>query len=218
MKTYVIARMYAGSYLEDNLGGEAINLLHDDHNNNYIFVGPYGFINPKYDDTVEAIVLTRLYKNGVFEILGIALTDKNSQVTYRHFNKRLERIEECKKELDEYASLNDIRYGGVSLKDIHGGKFDGADITFKSVKLLLPKISLFITDSHHQDFKIEGERMINLEDVRFSKTSMVQYVTDKNNSKSYSSIEDLISDDSLWKRTNLIKLLMVKLSMNILIF
>lgn len=200
MKTYVIARMYAGSYLEDNLGGEAINLLHDDHNNNYIFVGPYGFINPKYDDTVEAIVLTRLYKNGVFEILGIALTDKNSQVTYRHFNKRLERIEECKMELDEYASLNDIKYGGVSLKDIHGGKFDGADITFKSVKLLLPKISLFITDSHHQDFKIEGERMINLEDVRFSKTSMVQYVTDKNNSKSYSSIEDLISDDSLWEK------------------
>ena len=37
--------MYAGSYLNDNIGGEVINLLHDDKGNNYIFVGPYGFID-----------------------------------------------------------------------------------------------------------------------------------------------------------------------------
>ena len=46
MRTYVITRMYAGEYLEHNLGGEAINLLHDDHNNNYVFVGKIGQFCP----------------------------------------------------------------------------------------------------------------------------------------------------------------------------
>ena len=80
MTRYVIARMYAGSYINEKLGGEAINLLHDDNGNNYIFVGPYGFIDQKYDDTVEGIILTRLTKAGCFEILGIAKTSKDSQV------------------------------------------------------------------------------------------------------------------------------------------
>lgn len=62
MRTYVIARMYAGSYIDSKLGGEAINLLHDDHGNNYVFVGPYGFIDKKYNDSVEGIILTRLTK------------------------------------------------------------------------------------------------------------------------------------------------------------
>ena len=47
MKVYIINRMYAGSYINDKLGGEFINLLHDDNNKNYIFINPSGFIDKK---------------------------------------------------------------------------------------------------------------------------------------------------------------------------
>ena len=132
MRTYVITRMYAGEYLEHNLGGEAINLLHDDHNNNYVFVGKLGFIDKKYDNTVEGVVLTRLVKAGCFEILGIAKTNKNSQVAYK------QDLGVAKKQLAKYIKDNDIRYGGVYLNDIFKDLF-GADISFKSEELLLPQ-------------------------------------------------------------------------------
>ena len=48
MRTFVICRMYAGSYITSKMGGEIINLLHDDNGNNYVYVNPYGYIDKKY--------------------------------------------------------------------------------------------------------------------------------------------------------------------------
>ena len=63
--------MYAGEYISSKMGGEIINLLHDDYDNNYIYVNPYGYISKKYDDTVHAVLLVRLLQKGCFEILGL---------------------------------------------------------------------------------------------------------------------------------------------------
>lgn len=207
MRTYVIARMYAGTYLNENLGGEAINLLHDDNGNNYIFVGPYGFIDSKYNDTVEGVILTRLTKAGCFEILGIAKVGKGDQVTYQKGNTLKERFENGKANITKFAKDNDIRYGGVSLMQINGGAFFGADITFKSSALLLPREELFITDSHTKDFVIEGSKTINLSDKRFPKQSLHAYITDLDNPNAFNEIAKLIGDDSLWdkQRVNMIK-------------
>ena len=198
MKTYVIARMYAGTYLNENLGGEAINLLHDDNGNNYIFVGPYGFIDTKYNDSVEGIILTRLTKAGCFEILGIAKVGVGDQVTYQKGKTLKERFENGKAIITQFATTHNIKYGGVSLMEINGGAFFGADITFKSQLLLLPKEELFITDSHTKDYIVEGSKTINLDDKRFPKQSLHSYITDTDNPHAFNEITKLINEKSLW--------------------
>lgn len=206
MRTYVIARMYAGSYLNEKLGGEAINLLHDDNGNNYIFVGPYGFIDKKYDDTVEGIILTRLTKAGCFEILGITKTSKDSQVTYQNGPTLKKRFENARTHLTEYAHKNNIKYGGVYLRDINNGAFFGADITFKSDELLLPNEDIFITDDHNTDYKVEGSKVFNLCDKRFPNQSLHCYVTNIENPNSFKQIEKLIKMDELWDKGRINKI------------
>lgn len=206
MRTYVIARMYAGSYIDSKLGGEAINLLHDDHGNNYVFVGPYGFIDKKYDDTVEAVILTRLTKAGCFEILGIAKTGKASQVTYQKGYKLEERFDNARVHLTKFAKEHDIKYGGVYLQDINKGTFFGAEITFKSDVLLLPKEELFITDSHTKDYKIDSSLVVNLPDKRFPKQSLHAYITSSEHPVSFARISSLITQDELWEKDRINKI------------
>lgn len=185
--------MYAGSYLDDHLGGEAINLLHDDHNNNYIFVGKLGIIEPKYNDTVEGVILTRLVKAGVFEVLGIALTNKDSQLTYKVGpNKYIKKQDEL-----------DISYNGVPYKKIFTDEFVGAGLSFKSTKLLLPKRELYISDSHHQEYK--NSDVYSLTDKRFPTTSLHSYITDIDNKDSFNVITKMINDDSLWEKDRINK-------------
>lgn len=70
MKTIIINRMYAGEYLSRGIGGgEVINLLHSDDEKNYCFINPSGMFNPKYNDTVTAVIHTRLY--GTKHLLGL---------------------------------------------------------------------------------------------------------------------------------------------------
>ena len=50
----LLTRMYVGTYLQDNIGHEVINLFRSDNGNNYIYVNEDGKINPKYNDSVKA--------------------------------------------------------------------------------------------------------------------------------------------------------------------
>ena len=199
MRTYIITRMYAGRYLEHNLGGEAINLLHDDHGNNYVFVGKLGFIDNKYNNSVEGVILTRLTQAGCFEVLGIAKIDKDGQVAFK------QNLDDAKKELAKYIRNNDIRYGGVYLNDIFKDLY-GADISFKSKELLLPKKPLYISDSHNSNLEVEDGKIFNLSDKRFSTTSLHLYVTQEDNPKSFDVISNLIDDDSLWEKGRINKI------------
>lgn len=198
MRAFVIERMYAGSYISDKLGGEFINLLHDDHGNNYIFVSPHGFIDKKYDDKVETVILTRLVKDGCFEILGIAIIPKDGQVTYQKGYTLEDKFQNGKSVISKFVDEYDVRYGGVSFKDINYETFAGADITFKSSKLLFPKHELYITDCKNSEFEEEGVIVKNLKDKRFPKQSLHSYITDIDNPKSFSVIEKIIKDANLW--------------------
>jgi len=72
MKSFIINRMYAGEYLTRGIGGgEVINLLHSDDKVNYCFINPSGMVNSKYDDTVSAVIHTRLSEAAGFEIKDI---------------------------------------------------------------------------------------------------------------------------------------------------
>lgn len=198
MKTFVICRMYAGSYIEDKMGGEIINLLHDDNGNNYVYVNPYGYIDKKYNNTVEAVLLTRLLKSGCFEVLGVAKIGKNGQLVFPKGNSTKAKLESTGKQLLAKEEELKIKYGGVKLSDIYKGQLNGS-VTFKSEVLYLPKDQIFVTDSKNSNFS-EYKNTFNLSDKRFPNQSLISYVTDEANPKSFNIISQMLEDDSLWDK------------------
>ncbi len=201
LRSFVICRMYAGAYISNKIGGEVINLLHDDHNNNYIYVNPYGYIAKEYDDTVEAVLLVRLLQKGCFEIVGIAKIGPNGQIVYPAGNTTKEKHMSSGKRLMAYEKKHDIRYGGIKLSDIFYGQLDGA-ITFKSDALLEPIKPIYITDCAHKNMELD-DKTINLDDKRFPTQSLIAYIDNMKHPHSFEEIDALIKENILWdRRTN----------------
>jgi hypothetical protein len=178
------------------MGGEIINLLHDDNGNNYIYVNPYGYINRKYDDTVEGVILTRLLKSGCFEVIGIAKIGVAGQLVYPRGNTKKEKLDSTGNQLKKYEEKFDIKYDGIRLSNIYKGSLSGS-ITFKSEKLLLPKKELYITDKMNKDLKT-GNLTYNLPDKRFPNQSLISYIDNKENPKAYDQIKSIINNTSIW--------------------
>ncbi len=196
LKSFVICRMYAGKYISSNIGGEIINLLHDDNDNNYIYVNPYGYIAKEYDDTVDAVVLVRLLQKGCFEILGIAKIGPKGQLVYPTGYSTRDKLISSGKQLLEYESKYNIRYDNVRLSDILPNGLNGA-ITFKSDVLLQPKKPIYLTDCDHENIVLD-DKTIFLNDKRFPTTSLISYIDNIKNPKSFDTLEELINDTNLW--------------------
>jgi len=198
MKSIIINRMYAGEYLTRGIGGgEVINLLHSDDEVNYCFVSPYGMINPTYNDTVYAVIHTRLIESGCFEVIGISIIDeKNGQLIHPKGYKKEDRGLFATNELKEYIKSKPINYGGVPyIKE--NDKWPG--ITFKSKRLLYPKKQIFILDSLYSKNIYKEATSYKLIDKRFGNQPLLMYVDDEKYPLSYNCIIDMINNSELWE-------------------
>lgn len=197
MKSIIINRMYAGEYLTRGIGGgEVINLLHSDDKVNYCFINPSGMIASKYDDTVSAVIHTRLYEAGCFEVLGISLIEPQGQLIHPIEGKpSKENALLGAKQLKEYASAHPINFGGVPyIKDSD----IWPSVTFVSSKLLRPKCQIYIIDSSYDKEISRQLTVYRLVDTRFAKQSLHMYVDDKKNPQSYQNISEMINNKELW--------------------
>lgn len=196
MGSFIINRMYAGEYLTRGIGGgEVINLLHTDDGINYCFINPTGMINPYYNDTVCAVIHTRLYEAGCFEVLGISLIEQKGQLIHPKGYKTKERALFGINQLKEYSSAHPINYGGVPyIKDAD----TWPSITFVSSKLLRPNGQIYIIDSSY-DKKIGNHLTIyRLLDKRFARQSLHMYIDAEKNPLSYQTIFEMINNKELW--------------------
>ena len=196
MKSIIINRMYAGEYLTKEIGGgEVINLLHADDQKNYCFINPIGMINPEYDDSVCAVVHTRLYEAGCFEVLGVSIIGKSGQLFHPKGYSKKDRVASAVNQLRAYERNNPITYGGLPYVMTNES---WPTVSFVSEKLLRPKTLIYIIDSAY-DKSINQELTIcKMSDKRFARQSLIMYVDDLKNPKSYSSFVDMINNDELW--------------------
>ena len=113
---FIINKMYAGSYLAENdfqnIGHEVVNLFSDDNGDNYIYINPYGTINRKSDDSVEAVLLVKYVEKGVLEV--VAKAEGLQQVYYKKNNSKEEINDQ-----NEYINKHQITYGNVLLSEIY---------------------------------------------------------------------------------------------------
>lgn len=134
--------MYAGKYWEskDNIGHEIINLFQCDNGNNYIYVLPCGMMGKEHNDRVDAILLARRHSASKIEILAKAVGLK--QLTYAGKKDRATLHQTGLK----YVIHNQVKYGGVYLKDIPFGDNERAVfVTFQADKIIKAKRPFYIT-------------------------------------------------------------------------
>lgn len=192
METIILNRMYAGSYLEENIGHEVINLFKDDNGSNYIYINSSGAIDKKYNDSVKAVLLVRHVERGVLEVIAKAEGVKWEEGLEQVYYKDDEAIENQNK----YIEDNEITYGDVLLSDIYKNGYGEIRITFKADEVIKVKKPVFlITDEDKLD---KYENPYSLHEKNFATTSLKMYYTDKDHPQDFQALKDLLNDSEIW--------------------
>jgi len=188
-KFIILTRMYAGKYLEENIGHEIINLIKDDNGSNYIYINPYGKINPQYNGKIHAVFLVRWIEKGVLEVLAKA--EGLEQILYKT------KIENEANQQIEFIKNNKIKYGKVPLDEIYGYNLEEKIcITFKAEEVRKVKVPLYLIED--EDKKKTYKNYIFLPKKHFASTSLKMYYSNKKFPEDYKNLQKALKNDNLW--------------------
>ncbi|MCI6994699.1 MAG: PD-(D/E)XK nuclease family protein [Methanobrevibacter sp.] len=193
MNTIILNRMYAGSYLDENIGHEVINLFKDDNGSNYIYINQSGDINKKSNDSVEAVLLVKYVEKGVLEV--VAKAEDLQQIYYKKNNFK----EEIKEQI-EYIKDHHITYGNVLLSDIYQNGNTELLLTFKTDKLRTVKKPVFIIEEESKRYKYENHYF--LPEKHFSTQSLKMYYFENEFPQDYGVFKKLLNDSEIWNEEN----------------
>lgn len=182
--------MYAGSYLDENIGHEVINLFKDDNGSNYIYINHDGRINKESNDSVKAILLVKHIEPGVLEV--IAKAENLQQVYYKKNNRQ----EEINNQI-EYIKENQITFGDVLLSDIYDNGYNEILITFKTDKLRTVKKPVFIIEDESKQYKYKNHYF--LPEKHFSTQSLKMYYSKNEFPQDYNVFNKLLNDSEVWE-------------------
>ncbi len=200
METIILNRMYAGSYLDENIGHEVINLFKADDGSNYIYVNKDGRINEKYNDDVEAIILVKHVEKGVLEV--VAKAEDLDQIYYKKKSYNNDRNEEEVKAENEFIKDEQITYGGILLTDIYKNGDNELKITFKANELRKVKEPVFLIEEETKTYKYENHYRF-LPEKHFSTQSLKMYYPKNDEFKQdYEELEKLLDDTKIWEEKN----------------
>ncbi|WP_428039529.1 PD-(D/E)XK nuclease family protein [Candidatus Avelusimicrobium fimicolum] len=188
--------MYAGEYLEskDNIGHEIINLFQCDNGNNYIYVLPWGMMDKQHNDRLDAILLARRHSASKIEILAKAVGLK--QLAYVKTTGKKDWASLHQVGL-KYVINNQVKYGGVYLKDIPFGDNERAVfITFQADKIIKARSPIYITTAKPEH---NNSCTFLLPDVKnFSRQSLKMYFSNQKHHLMYKLLHKLINTPTLW--------------------
>jgi len=190
MSTIILDRMYAGGYLDENIGHEVINLFKDDNGFNYIYINPTGDINKKYDDSVKAILLVKWVEEGILEV--VAKAEKLHQIYYKKNNRQ----EEINNQI-EYIKENKVTYNNVLLSEIYDNGYDEILITFKTDKLRTVKKPVFLIEDKSKEDKYENHYF--LPEKHFGSSSLKMYYSENEFPQDYEVFNKLLNDLAVWE-------------------
>lgn len=190
----ILTRMYVGSYLQNHIGHEIINLFRDDNGDNYIYVNQSGDINPKYNNKVRAVLIVRYVEEGVMEV--VAKAENLEQILFKSGD--------IQKDIDAqiaYIDANRITYGGVSLHRIHGDlREEKISITFKANTLRKAKKPIYLIENVEKTASYDCYKF--LPEKHFSKQSLKIYYHIDKHPKDYKILNNMLLDDSIWEPEN----------------
>ena len=190
----ILSRMYVGKYLEENIGHEVINLFKADNGENYIYVNEDGKINPKYDNRVRAVILTKYVEKGVMEV--VAKAEGLEQILFKTGN-----VSEESESQVSYVNKHQVTYGGVPLYRIHNDTEDEKiTITFKASELRLPRNPIYLIEDEEKVDLYTLSRF--LPEKHFSSQSLKMYYYRNDFPEDFDVLSRMLSEDELWESEN----------------
>lgn len=197
----VLDRMFSGSYLEENIGHEIINLYQSDNGENYIYLSPDGNFDAKYKDRIAYVILTQDNGTNQDKVVGLAEIDCD---VYQHGDTILKQI--------NYIVKHNVKYGGTYAHIPFMANKSQQDIIidFKAKALYQPTKEIIIDYSAKRNtINNKGVLVVSVGGLlKKSRKSLKQYVepSEDNHNPAYDVLAKFINDDKLWKKTpNLIK-------------
>ena len=197
----VLNRMFSGSYLEENIGHEIINLYQSDNGENYIYLSPDGNFDAKYKDRIAYVILTQDNGTNQDKVVGLAEIDCD---VYQHGDTILKQI--------NYIVKHNVKYGGTYAHIPFMANKSQQDIIidFKAKALYQPTKEIIIDYSAKRNtINNKGVLVVSVGGLlKKSRKSLKQYVepSEDNHNPAYDVLAKFIKDAKLWKKTpNLIK-------------
>lgn len=203
----LVNRMYAGGFLNNNIGHEVINLFKTDKNKpnehtgnrNFIYVQPYGDFDKKHDGSIDAVLLVRYTGPHMMQIIGKA-EDLTQVIDFKDKTnkKRTEWLQQQHNNQVEMIKNDSISFGDVLLNTIFEQNYHNEIaiyMTFEAKKIRLTNKPIYITDEKAREDK--SKNIYYISDKQFAKTSLKMYYEDNKE------LEKILSDDfGCWHNDN----------------
>lgn len=188
-ESIVLNVMYTGTFLNENMGHEVINLFKDDQNNHYLYLNPYGNFSKEHKGKVKAMLMVMpVPKRNMFEVIAIATELEDVFEPTDGFNASLDKSKYTETNLKAYDEVhkcqldyiknNKVTYGGVALDELFANNQQQAIyITYKAGKVIIPEKRIFITFQDTTELENNGECIyVHLTSCKQCKMSQKQYV------------------------------------------
>lgn len=192
----VLNRLFAGSFLDDHIGHEIVNLYKDDRGDNYIYIQPYGTYGCEHQDRIEYVLLVRGVegKHSV-QVLGLAtgLTDL--------YDSSLKADAMWKKQ-KQYIIDQGISYNGTSVLDIFDRNEENVNVqpvyfSMKAERVLRPNKPVYLVYGNDNPIVDKTAIVYNLKAGQ-PKCSLKQYFCQTDNAEDYITLTELINRKELW--------------------
>lgn len=212
----ILNKPFIGGYIDrsnENEAHELINFFLDDKGKHFIYCSPYGQnvkSTKKKEKRVEYFIFTSNTKNKSFYIEYIVKIDRAlhnvslPKQTLKHDETIKNKITEAQKQIDENLKklgykkgIEDVKYGGISIKDLFTDSIKVIPLTF------LAKEIYKVTSPIKIEF-LDGEDAEEIFDYNFQRN--FGYVTSESKKpKAYKTlkkkIDDIIQTDKVEKQT-----------------
>lgn len=169
----ILNKPFIGGYIDqsnENEAHELINFFLDDRDNHFIYCNPYGQnVREAKTKQVEYVLFTSSAKGGCFYIEYIVHIERAlhfqslPKPTDRNKKSIIEKIDTAREEIKEnienlgYKDIEDIQYGGISLKDLFTDSIQVIPLTFLAGKIYRVKNPIKV-DGNSENFDYNFQR------------------------------------------------------------
>ena len=195
----VLNRMFSGSYLDENLGHEIINLFLCDNGKHYVYLNDDGTFDKAYLNRIKTVVFVQDSGNNAVKIIGKAdvVDDIFAKEIYLNDVKLVGEQSQV-----AYILRNEVKYGGTYLHAIHfNDKQQSTWITFLCKNYCVPASGNASIQFSYTQSGTQGS--ITRLGANKACSSLKQYF--KPCDADYETLDRLLNDPNAWKAGRLKK-------------
>ena len=189
----VLNRMFSGSYLDENLGHEIINLFLCDNEKHYIYLNDNGMFDvAKRSNKIDIVLLTEDIGNNKEKIIGKAKIIQDVYCNKQTFKQQI-----------DYIIDNNIKYGGTYLHNIFmRNRRQSMLLSFVASNYWIVKEGIdIILDYSGKASATKSKNTIIIPMAHHkAKKSLKQYF--EPNDKDYNSLNSIVSKKIYWKENS----------------